>query len=272
MKRRTVGILLIVLALMMAWALPAGAIAGGEKSDDTRVGALFLTLEFPDGSVDGPFFVCSGFQVEATVFVTAGHCLAWTGDLPPGTQTHWAVTFADHGYDIETGGPTGPLLAATGGAWDPGFGHDRSNLKDYAVVLFEGDDTLPGPYIDLPYLGQLDDMKAAGALKGLVFDRVGYGSHPEFKQGPPTMWWDGYRYEAETPFKALNQNWLRIHENIDATGLGGGCYGDSGSPILVENTAFALTSGGDPLCRSDSWNQRLDTQEAQDFLDDYLDL
>ena len=285
--RRVVGILLMVGAMLVVSVLPAGAIAEGDKSTDDRVGALFVTVLVPIGGgeffADGPWIGCSGSQADEDVFLTAGHCLAWTQDLPEGFGVEWSVTFDDGPvFDVTPGPGFGlalpgvNLLTASGFAFDPGFGHDRANLKDYGVVLFDGQDRLPGPYVDLPYLGQLDDMKRNKELKGFVFDRAGYGTHPMFKQGPPSTWDDGYRYEAQSPYKSLNANWLRLHENTDKTGLGGGCYGDSGSPILGStdsghaNVVFAVTTGGDPICRSDAFNQRLDTAEAQDFLDNYL--
>lgn len=294
MKHRMVGILLIVGSLLVVWVLPAGAITGDDKSYDARVGALFATVMIPNPDYDpgppevgpeffedGPFIVCSGSQATAEVFLTAGHCLVWTKDLPPGFWVQWSVSFDDEPFDAATGeslsGAT--LLAASEAVYDPGFGHDSANLKDYGVVLFDGDDKLPGPlFVELPYLGQLDDMKRNKELKGYVFDRAGYGVHPTFKEGPPTFWDDGHRYETQSPYKALNQNWLRLNENEDATGLGGGCYGDSGSPILgasgtdYADIAFAVTTGGDPICRSDAYNQRLDTAEAQAFLRQFLTL
>ncbi len=248
-------------------------------SDDTRVGALFVVVDIPGVPIPLPLMGCSGSQASADVFLTAGHCVAFEPDptlvgFPEGTEVlGWAVSFDSPAYDPETGLPApGATLTFGGDAhWDPEFGHDRADLKDYGVVTFPGT-PFPGPYVDLPYEGQLDDMKAAKELSGLVFDRVGYGVHPDFKQGPPRLTDDGLRYEAQTPYKALNQNWLRLNENNDATGLGGGCFGDSGSPILHDGVAFAVTTGGDPICRSDAFNQRLDTPDAQDFLDDFLTL
>jgi hypothetical protein len=253
----------------MALTTVAGAIGNGTPSTDDRVGALFAAVHIPDGSVDGPFMVCSGSQASDDVFLTAGHCLAWTAGLPPGFGVSWYVTFADQAFDPTNGGPVAPLIAADSAAWDPGFGHDRANLRDYGVVLFE-EGTLPGPYVDIAGPGMLDRMKANQELKGKLFDLVGYGTHPEHKEGPPRFFDDGLRYETQAPFKALNQNWLRLHENPDATGLGGACFGDSGSPILVGNTAVAVTTGGTPICRSDAFNQRLDTPEAQAFLAQFL--
>jgi hypothetical protein len=270
MRRRSFATLLVVLGLLTVWAAPVGAIGGGEKSTDGRVGALFATLA---GTIqDGPVIVCSGSQASDTVFLTAGHCLAWTAGLPPGTTVEWGVTFTDDAaFDPNTGLATVPLTAATGAAWDPGFGHDNANLRDYGVVLFE-EGTFTGPFVDLPTEGLLDEMKADHELSGTVFDLVGYGTHPEHKQGPPRFSDDGFRYEAQAPFKALNPNWLRLQENLDVTDLGTACFGDSGSPILLDNVAVAVTTGGTPICRSDAFNQRLDTEEARAFLGQWLTL
>ncbi len=276
---RSLTILSTAVMLIGVVVAPSGAIAEGEISNDQRVGSLFVVVDIPGVPFELPIAGCSGSQASETVFLTAGHCLAWMNDptlvgFPEGTAvTGWAVSLDIEAYDPTTGMPANWATVKWGGVahWDPGFGQNRANLKDYGVVVFP-DGTFPGPYVDLPYEGQLDDMKSAHQLKGLVFDRIGYGVHPEFKQGPPRFWDDGYRYEAQSPYKALNKNWLRLNENNDATGLGGGCYGDSGSPILFGNVAVAVTTGGDPICRSDAYNQRLDTAEAQDFLSDFLSL
>lgn len=265
---------LAVSALLLAVVGPAAAITNGTPSSDTRVGALAATAP---GLADEPFFVCSGTQVSPTVFLTAAHCVAWA-DAFAGTV--FMVTFEQDAYDP---GPTPfdqptrlihegvDLLQATGYAYGDGFDHDLGDLKDYGVVLFDGDDALPGPYVTLPYEGQLDDMKMDGLLDGFVFDHVGYGSAIVYGQGAPQVVWDdGTRKETTTPYMALTKGALRTNVNDQATGMGGTGYGDSGSPVLgstisgYENTVFAVTSWGSG--RALDAAQRLDTADAQTFL------
>jgi hypothetical protein len=69
--------------------------------------------------------------------------------------------------------------------------------------------------------------------------------------------------------------YLRLLMNSDAEeGNGGICFGDSGSPKLIHqtNTAVALATGGDAVCRAENYSQRLDIADARAFLGQYLEL
>jgi Phage integrase family len=94
-------------------------------------------------------------------------------------------------------------------------------------------------------------------------------------RGQPSFEFDGLRRQSTSPFKGLTQAYLLLHMRTDATGEGGSCFGDSGGPKFFEpvpgklsNLALAVTSGGDPVCRAHSVNQRLDIPSVRTFLDD----
>jgi hypothetical protein len=264
-------------ALLLAAVVPAAAITNGTPSTDSRVGALAAVIP---GVAEEPFFVCSGTQMSRTVFLTAAHCVAWADALP---GTVFMVTFDQDAYepgDTPFDQPTRlihegvELLRATGYAYGDGYDHDRGDLKDYGVVLFEGEDTLPGPWATVPHAGQLDQMKADTLLDGFVFGRVGYGSAIVYGQGAAQVVWDdGIRKETTTPYMALTNGALRTNVNAQATGMGGTGYGDSGSPVLgsaasgYQNTVFAVTSWGSG--RALDAAQRLDTPDAQAFLQEH---
>jgi hypothetical protein len=77
---------------------------------------------------------------------------------------------------------------------------------------------------------------------------------------------DAYRFAQ---YKALTTYDLKLNMNADVrAGNRGACFGDSGGPVLAHDTdlAVALISGGDPNCRSNSINARLDTLDAREFL------
>lgn len=117
-------------------------------------------------------------------------------------------------------------------------------------------------------------MKAAGSIQDQVFTNVGYGVVPNHKGGPPSFTFDGVRRVSTSPFGGLPGSRLRLLMNVDATGEGGVCYTDSGSPKFLgaSNTIVAVTTGGDAVCRATNINWRLDIASSRDFLDDFVTL
>ena len=97
---------------------------------------------------------------------------------------------------------------------------------------------------------------------------------PTFQQKPVSFEFAPGRMFATSHYKALTHNLLKLNQNTELDGNGGGCFGDSGSPKLIHdgNVAVAHTTGGDPLCRANANNLRLDTTEARSFYDDWLQL
>src|SRR5262249_11578421 len=104
---------------------------------------------------------------------------------------------------------------------------------------------------------------------------VGYGVDAS-QTGRPAFAFDGVRKTSKSLFQALDHPWLELLMNNNATGEGGICYGDSGSPHFLEgNTQMALatSTGVDGVtCRAGSHNYRLDTQSAREFLGQFVQL
>src|SRR5262249_20354303 len=138
---------------------------------------------------------------------------------------------------------------ATGFAFDPEFGHDRSNRKDYGVVLLAS--TVPVIPVQLPTAGLLDVLAAGGAIRPhTVFDNVGYGATAPFKPAPPFFGPPPGRMFSTSLFQGLTHSWLKLLMNSDAReGNGGICFFDSGSPKFIHqtNTVVAVASGGDAI-------------------------
>jgi len=129
--------------------------------------------------------------------------------------------------------------------------------------------------VQLPTQGLLDQLAADGGLKPqTVFDNVGYGVIPTFKQGPPRFELPPGRMFSTSRFKALTHAYLKLNMNSEIEGNGGSCYGDSGSPKFIHgtNTVVAITFGGDPICRANNYNSRLDVPAAKAFYGQYLAL
>ena len=74
---------------------------------------------------------------------------------------------------------------------------------------------------------------------------------------------------------ALTPTWLGLRMNAAVTGKGGDCYGDSGGPKFLAGdptTILAHVVTGDAYCRATTWDYRLDTPAARDFLGQFVTL
>ena len=164
-------------------ASPASAIDNGVPDGTNHPNAGLLAIEH-DEIKDA---WCSGFYAGphradpgTGVFVTAAHCLADLAALGF-SSSDLTVTF-DPEVTIEIDGNTWATTAAT---WHPAFAYDTAADADYGVVLLE--DPVAGVAgVEFPRANLLDDLAARGALRPrTVFDNVGYGTVPTFKDGPP---------------------------------------------------------------------------------------
>jgi len=280
---RRISVSIAALAGIGGMVVATGALAIGNGVPDGNVHPNVGLLAF---EIDGErFVVCSGSYAGARknasgtgVFLTAGHCLAWLPEAGIGPSQLWVTFDTTASFDPATGEVVGATnwYQANGFAFDPAFGHDQANVKDYAVVLLAT--TVGGlTPVQLPTAGKLDDMAAQGGLRpGAVFDNVGYGVVPGHKQGPPRFTPPPGRMFSTSFFQGLTKSWLKLLMNSDARGggNGGSCFGDSGSPKFIHgtNTVVAVSTGGDAVCRAENFNQRIDVADARAFLGQYLNL
>jgi len=245
--RRFVGVALGALVVAAA----AGAITYGEPDGNRHpnVGALLA----PQAYSDGTWAACSGTLIAPRVFLTAAHC-----DLG---VARVAVTF-DSEYDSATG-------TEYWGTWhaDPAYNQAQSDPHDIAVVVFDGAVTGITP-AKLPKAGSL-----AGLRVESKFTSVGYGAQSATIDHGPTFHYADVRYVAVGSLNAVNPSWLRISMN-PATGDGGTCYGDSGGPNFLRDSAVvaATTITGDFMCRATNVVYRLDTASARAFLGRFVAL
>jgi secreted trypsin-like serine protease len=254
--------MILVAAMLILVATPVGAITYGEP-DENRHPNVGLTLTDING--DGTLLRgCSGTLISPTVFLTAGHCTIFFSRF--GNTKTW-ITF-DSNYDPEQS----TLVSVAGFATHPGY-NNSTLFNDVGVVLLAEEVTGVVPGV-LPSENLLDEMKAAGTLKGQMFMQVGYGATADFKGNPPLLTRDDVRRFSMSPYVSLTTNWLHLSGNNDATGEGGGCLGDSGAPRFLgeSNVIVAVTSWGDSVCRSLNMAQRVDTASVRAFLDDYMPL
>jgi Trypsin len=265
-------VLTVTVIALCVLAAGAGAIGNGvpDSNAHPNVGLTAIGEEV-DGELVRYFDWCSGSyggprvaQPEEKVFVTAGHCV----EGRPADQL-WVTFDPEVTIDEETGAVTNvdSWHQASGIGFDPALG-------DYGVVLLES--VPPGlTPVQMPTAGLLDELNARGGLRPeTVFDNVGYGAIPTFTQGPPQLALPPGRMFSTSRYKGLTHEYLKLNMNSELDENGGVCFGDSGSPKLIHgtNTAVAITSGGDSICRANNYNSRLDTSEARAFYGQYLAL
>lgn len=268
--RRSHGLSVLTLGLALTIGVaPVAAISNGEADGNghPNVGALLADFS-GDGTLTGDEAFCSGSLISPTMFLTAGHCLVFLE--PEGFETIY-VTFDPALLDGD--GP-GTLIAATGWAFDPAFYTSFRAAHDIGVVFLPALATAGISPVLLPASGALDALQRSGQLRSTLIENVGYGVIPAWKRGPTRFEYDGNRNVSLSPVMSLTKTWLKLQMNNDATGLGGGCFGDSGSPKFLDgtNSIVAITTGGDGNCRSLGYNYRLDTPEARAFLEDWVAL
>jgi secreted trypsin-like serine protease len=252
MKKLMALVAVIVLALSSVGA--AVAITNGvhDGSDHPNVGAFLVQRP------SGWRVLCTGALVAPRVFLTASHCTSYAEANGWTVGVTFQSTDAEHPTTVLSGHVvTNPLYHAP-------YQHDVS------IILL--DDVQSGPFVALPPVGLLDDLKKAGTLQDADFVNVGYGTHEMVNGGGPTSFpFDGDRWTSVSSYSALNQDMIHLHQK-DNRDEGGTGYGDSGGPTLLNGTAIAVVSTGDVPCWSTSVNTRTDTQEVADFLRPYLAL
>jgi hypothetical protein len=288
--------LLLVLACNQdladpAVSLPPSAIIGGEPDLNPTlypfVGAMLVDWNDvadsgePDGQITAEDQWCTVSLVARNrpyagnpavpngsydIALTAAHCIAFPAPVP--------AIYVSFDQDLR---PQPATILASHVVPDPLFGGGLGDLHDLALVFLPAGSTPNlAQLATLPPAGVLDQMSAQGGLRGVEFVNVGYGADVSFKGHPPLFSSPGQRLVSFSTFMGLRKAWLGLLMNQDATGLGGDCYGDSGSPKLLRGgdgfTIYATVTLGDAVCRATSWDYRLDTPSARGFLGAFLDL
>ena len=278
MKNRILAILIAVIVLLAA-AIPAGAITDGELDGDGHpmVGLMVADAwdcrENDEGDVICdyyPLWRCSGTLISPTLFITAGHCTE-----PPAeratvwfdTDLHLETGELDPYYGYPYGGPT----SIDGDVYThPDFDSAAFFLYDVGMVVLD-EPVYLDEYATLPSVDQLDGLKSG--KKGATFTSVGYGLQAAYPEA--AAWKEEYfkTRMVATPFllqidkPGFTSYFSMLLSNNHVTG--GTCYGDSGGPNFLGDslTIAGITSFGiNPRCAGTGGVYRLDQQVALDWI------
>lgn len=259
MKKITTIILLILLFSLVV--SPAGAMIGGEPdTEHTNVGAI--VMYWPQFGITGR--LCSATLIHPRVMVTAAHCYTYVVNQEIETDQIW-VTFDP---DAVAEGAT--YLEVEAFIPHPDFNFQYADTHDIALVILK-EEAPEGIQLEpLPEEGYLDQV--IGRKKGQQnFDLVvvGYGSNTFLL--PPENQMDSIRRTGTVNFQALGS--FEIRHNPESATL---CLGDSGGPIFYldhkgnEVQVGLYSRGGNDQCVSGGFHYRLDTESAQDFIEDTI--
>jgi secreted trypsin-like serine protease len=252
---------LIAALVALSTASAGHAITYGTPTGSSyaNVGGLVTDLNSRGQQVD-PYVYCTGTLISPTVFLTAAHCdnSSLTGNDIACVTFEPTLTDRSKLY-------CGTFIAS------PYYTHRQNDPNDLAVIVFDKPIRGITPATVVQEVGYLDRLFASGALnQSSEFVSVGYGSteYTNAPGGPTTQYLDTRMY-AVGRFNSLGPGYIRISQN-PATGNAGTCYGDSGGPQFLDGVLVSITVTGDMFCKSTNVVQRLDTERAQAFLQQYV--
>lgn len=226
--------LLLLGALVLAiGANPAQAIVNGVPDGNAHPYVGMATGTGPDGRNS----LCSGTRISADRFLTSGHCFA--------AESEVTIVFDEDG--------SSPTVSYTG-TFTP------STTDDLGIVEVAGG--MPGPYATLPALGYVDSLPHKQTATA-----VGYGIRVRAKEFAGEV---KQRYQASVELNQSNSSssdqYIKVSSNPSKE-KGATCFGDSGGPILIDDTIIGVTAFGGSNCTGVSYAQRVDIPSARSFID-----
>jgi hypothetical protein len=298
MRKLSLTLAAAVTALLVV-AAPVGAITYGQPDGGEHPYVGFMI--FFDASEPG-WFSCSGTLLDADTFLTAGHCTfpvatdgAESDPLTPGGNDVW-VTFDDTdvlaGWPARADYPDEASLYQARSAWldanpdytsgvaipNPQYDDFAGFPVNYDVGVVQLDEGVSmGTYGVLAPLGTAEQLAGdPSARNSSLVETVGYGIQ---SVQPHPMEVDS-RYKSTSRIVEVNGNIARggnlhtLNNPSPVGGTGGSCFGDSGGPVLVNNTneVIAVVSFGfSGTCHGADYSWRVDTQPAYDFILPFVD-
>ena len=301
--KKLVFVMVAALMTMIATASPGGAVTYGEPDDGEHPYVGFMIYFDPTA---GGWFSCTGSLLDPDTLLTAGHCVYGVGTdgaeavepdgevLTSGGTDMW-VTFAD--TDVLAGWPdradydTTEALYAARSAWlngnsayisgtaypNPDYDNFSDKPVNYDVGIVELDEAAPvTTFAVLAPLGTAETLvdDAANPNDALV-ESAGYG----VQAIQPNPMEEETRYKSTSRIVEVKGNASRsgnLHTSNNPSkqgGQGGTCFGDSGGPVMVNDTnqIIAVVSyGNSGTCHGADYSWRVDTQDSYEFILPFL--
>ena len=270
MRKKTILVLLVTIAVLAVAVIPAAAVTDGELDGEDHPYVVLLSMD-----VDGvPTWRCSATLLSPTVVLTAGHC---TSNYPDDPYTGMRIYIES---DVDNGNNTYPVAGgpnsyeAVSWAAHPDYETAPFFYNDVGIVILEE----PGvtglsTYGALPKADQLDALKTRRGKQNTTFTSVGYGlqrSLPYYSEAARV------RMVATPRLIQINSpgftgDFSLLLSNNHATG--GTCFGDSGGPNFLgeSNVVAGVTSYGlNGNCAGTGGVFRMDRADVLDFVNSHL--
>jgi hypothetical protein len=262
--KKVVVVLVVVLAMTLGSMGVGNAIQFGwpDGEDHPYVGMMVAD------DADGPAWRCTGTLISPTVFLTAGHCVHGA----VAARVWFDTDLSDnpeypHGGDTSIEGTPIPHPDFTGALTIP-------QTNDVGVVILSEAVNDLG-FGALPDIGLVEELNTAPGSEVMV-NVVGYG----LQSVKPVEIAERVRNQA-TPMLvevsgSISGGWsIHLSSNPGkGGGTGGTCFGDSGGPALAEVGSNVVVGVGSFVlnsnCRGVGYYYRVDTEFAQEFINQFL--
>ena len=243
----------------------ADAINYGQPDGDDHPMVGLMIAQTIDGT---PLWRCSGALISPTIYLTAGHCVAFPAER--------AEIWFD--ADVEAGIPGNgyPFTGDAGGVTvaHPLYNGNAFVLHDVGIVVLDQPVDM-AEYASLPYLGQTQDLVDTMPKGQIKFKTVGYGLQ---RISPVVVEAERVRMRADPKLISIEHRGL-MGEDVSLlltnnAATGGTCFGDSGGPNFYGDTltvAGVTSFGLNGNCAGLGGVYRVDMEDDLDFLCNYVD-